>query len=70
METELLKDLKDFLNNRDPVEYIESLDNLLSVYLPSDEYAFLPIEERRKYYDCVCELKDLINRMIEIKKAG
>lgn len=62
METELLKD---FLNNRDPKEYLETLDNLLSVYLPSEEYALLPIEDRRKYYDCVCELKELINKLIE-----
>jgi hypothetical protein len=62
------KAIEEFLENRNPAEYGETIEEMMSSFVISDEFATAPKEERKKHVLCYRELKAFINRMIDINQ--
>lgn len=58
----------EFLSYREPGDYAEVIDEMLNVYVTSEDFVQHSIEDRRKIVDCFKEIKYLINRLIVIQE--
>jgi hypothetical protein len=48
--------VNDFLLNRDPEDYLKLMDDLLLIYVTTDEFVHLPPDQR---IDAVCSIKEI-----------
>jgi hypothetical protein len=60
--------VNEFLENRNPEEYTEMLNEMMISFVPTDDFAEKPSEQRKNMMLCYKELIELINKLVAIKK--
>jgi hypothetical protein len=60
--------MNEFLENRDPEEYSEMLNEMMTSFVTTDDFAEKPSEQRKNIMLCYKELIELINKLVAIKK--
>jgi hypothetical protein len=60
--------MNEFLENRDPEEYSEMLNEMMTSFVPTDDFAEKASEQRKNIMLCYKELIELINKLVAIKK--